>query len=266
MTRLQLKISAVALALLLAAAGCGTDTGSTQQLTTITSAGATSIAPAAKEVAERNNSLIRFVHAVPAMAAGDFFVDDAKAFTNTAYKTVTPYAEHSAARHTFRLRVAGQDAAQPLAEESESLGKGAHYTAVAVPVAGTAIISRTEGTDLLFIADEIAAPAEGKAKLRVVHAVPDLGELDVYLAGRAEAVLSGVDFGTASKYAEIDPFAGAVDVKRGGENVTTLNIPQLNLSAGKIYTVFVVGRTKGAANLEAVSIEDQLGTPAKSER
>lgn len=256
--RLQAKTIGLIL-LLLVAAGCTSDTGNTQPLTTITAAG-TFTAPPASEVGQRNNGLVRFIHAVPAMAATDLFVDDTKAFSNITYKTITPYGEFPAARHMFRLRVAGQDSAQPLIEEDESLGKGRHHTVVALPsAAGTAIIARNDGTSLLFVADEIETPAAGKAKIRVIHAVPDLGELDIYLAGRSEALLEGIDFGAASNYTEVEPFSGALEVRRAGENITTLNVPQMNITAGKLYTVFVMGRTKGTANLEAISVEDFLG-------
>ncbi|MEJ7713370.1 MAG: DUF4397 domain-containing protein [Pyrinomonadaceae bacterium] len=207
---------------------------------------------------------MRFIHAVPATASTDFFAGDLKAFSNIAYKSVTPYSEVPASKHMFRLRLAGQDSAQPLVEETESLNKGTHYTAVALPSAGTAIIARNDGTDLLFLVDKFAAPSAGKAKLRVVHAVPDLGELDIYLAGRSEAVLKGIGFGSAVDYAELDPSTAALEVRRAGENVTTLTVPQTTLAADKLYTVLIVGRTKGTANLEAVIIEDQLGSaPAK---
>ncbi|MEJ7618014.1 MAG: DUF4397 domain-containing protein [Pyrinomonadaceae bacterium] len=255
--RPQVKIINLAL-LLLFAAGCKSETESTQPLTASTAAG-TSAAPPASEVGQRNNGLARFIHAVPAMAATDLFVDDTKAFSNVTYKTITPYAEFPAARHIFRLRVAGQDSAQPLIEEDESLNKCGHHTVVALPSAGTAIIARNDGTSLLFIADKIETPTAGKAKIRVVHAVPDLGALDIYLTGRSEALLESIDFGASSNYTEIEPFSGSLEVKRAGENVTTLSVPQMNIVAGKSYTVFVMGRTKGTANLEALSVEDFLG-------
>jgi hypothetical protein len=242
--------------LLAAAAACGAAKEQGGPVTTKTEAGTTTALPAS-EVASRKNALVRFVHAVPGLAAVDLFAGDAKAFEGAAYKTTTAYREMPSASANFRLRLAGQDAAEPLAEDSEAFATGRHHTVVAVPSRGS-LLSQGAGAELRFVADEFEAPAAGRARVRVVNASPDLDELDLYATGRAEPLLKGAKFGEATRYAEVEPAGAGVEVRRAGENITTLNVPGLKIEAGGLYTIFVVGGTKGAARLEAFVVEDRL--------
>ncbi len=258
--RLALRGLAAAL-LLTAAAGCARlSSEQTGPVTTRTDAGSTT-APAASEAAARKNALVRFVHAVPGLAPVDLFAGDNRAFDGVIYKHVTAYRELPAASAPFRLRLAGQETAEPLVQKNESFGTGRHHTVVAVPTGGSGLFSKGEGVELRFLADELEPPAAGKARVRVVNASPDLGEVDVYAVGRAEPVLKGAKLGAATAYAETEPAGAGIEVRRAGENITTLSVPTLKIEAGRFYTIFIVGGTKGTAKLEAFAVEDQLGAP-----
>ncbi|MFN2513387.1 MAG: DUF4397 domain-containing protein, partial [Pyrinomonadaceae bacterium] len=204
----------------------------------------------------------RFIHAVPGLAALDVFANDTKMFVETRYKAVTPYSEVSADDQVFRLRLAGQEGAEPLAEEKKGLSAGSHYTLIAVPRNATAIFSKNTGqssAELHSISDVLVAPASGKAKVRVIDASPDLSEVDIYVSGRTEALSKGVKFASRTNYAEVEPVQGVIEVRRAGENAATLNVPDVQLEAGKLYTIIVVGQTKGTAKLESIIVEDHFG-------
>ena len=252
----RFAVACLASALLLGAAACARVPGPTARVTTKTDAGTSTALPAA-EVGARKNALVRFVHAVPGLAALDLFAGDTKAFAGAAYKTATAYQELPSAKGVLRLRLAGQDSAEPLAEQSEGFGAGEYNTIVAVPARG--MFAKAGGAELRFLTDEFEAPAAGKAKVRVFNASPDLDELDLYVSGRAEPVVKGAKFGAASSFVEAEPSPAGLEVRRAGENVTTLGVPGAKIEAGGLYTVFVVGGTKGAAKLEAFVVEDRLG-------
>jgi hypothetical protein len=255
--RVRFALRALACGLLLMAVSCAPAAERGGPVMTKTEAGTTTALPAS-EVAARKNALVRFVHAVPGLAAVDLFAGDAKAFEGAAYKTTTPYRELPSAKAPLRLRLAGQDAAEPLAEASEGFGTGGHHTVVAMPARGS-LISKGGGAELRFVADEFEAPAAGRAKVRVVNASPDLEEVDLYATGRAEPVVKGAKFGAATAYADAEPTGAGLEVRRAGENITTLAVPGGRLDAGRLYTIFIVGGTKGAAKLETFVVEDQLG-------
>ena len=262
----RFALRGLAAALLLASsAGCARlGTEQTGPVTTKTEAGTTT-APAASEVAARKNALVRFVHAVPGLAPVDVFAGDNKAFDAVIYKYVTAYRELPSASAPFRLRLAGQDAAEPLAQETKGFDTGRHYTIVAFHVGGSGLLSKGTGIELSFLTDELKPPSAGKARVRVVNASPDLGEVDLYATGRAEPVLKGAKSGAPSAYVESEPTGAGLEVRRAGENITTLAVPETKLEAGKLYTIFIVGGTKGAAKLESFVVEDQLGAPPEKQ-
>jgi hypothetical protein len=145
---------------------CSSEPKQTQPVTSKTDSG-TSTAPPAKEVAQRNNALVRVINAVPGATSLDVFADDQKVFESVSFKTTTPYKELSDNRHTFRVRPAGQNSAQPVAENSEGLSGGKHYTIVLMP--GT-----NDKTTMNVVNDNITQPSD-KAQVRVINASPDAG-------------------------------------------------------------------------------------------
>lgn len=241
--------------LMLMMAACG-DANRNQPVTTTTNKG-TSTAPPAAQVEDRDNALVRVIHAIPGGATVDVFAENNKAFSNLSYKTTTPYQELSGERMTFRLRPAGMDTAQPLAENSEGLDDGDHYTVVALPGEGA------NAAALRILEDDLKAPSSGKARVRVIHASPDAGEIDVYVQGRDDKLFDGINFQSEAGYSDIDPVSGTLIVRPEGRSETLLTIPNVNLAAGKIYTVVVTGRARGG-KLEVITVEDQVGgAPAR---
>ena len=121
---------------LLLMAACSSDPKQTQPVTSKTDAG-TSTAPPAKDVKQRDNALVRVINAVPGATSLNVFADDQKVFEGVSFKSVTPYKELSESRHTFRVRQTGKDDAQAMAENSEGLSGGKHYTIVVMPGVST---------------------------------------------------------------------------------------------------------------------------------
>lgn len=247
----QLKLRTVfTLAVLLMLTACTSESNQNQPVTTTTNTG-TSNAPPASEVKQRGNALVRVINAIPGEPSVDVFADDAKVFTGIAHKTTTPYKEVPAERHTFRLRPAGKDTAQSLAENSEGLSDGKHYTVVAWADA--------DGKPTLYIVDDdLVPPSSGKAKVRVIDASAGSGEIDVYAKEGNKKLVGGVNPLKATSYSELDPTSGAIEVRPAGKNNAVLTIPNAKFNAGDIYTIVVLGQAKGSPKPEAVIVEDKL--------
>ena len=230
-------------------AGCQSDTTENSPVTTKSPAG-TSTAPSSEAAEERDTALVRVVHAIPGGGNVDVFAGDTRAFDNLAFKAVTPYRELDGQRYTFHLRAAGQNQTEPLASNTEGLDDGDYYTVFAVPGDG-------DVATLRVVQDDHSRPADGKARVRVVHASRDAGEVDLYAAGRDDSLFDGIDFRSVTDYDEIDPVAGALELRPEGESTVALSVPDVRLDAGKSYTIVVVGGVKGTPRLEAFVIEDQ---------
>lgn len=252
MTRPVVSNLAYALGLLAMLSGCS-ETPVAQPVTTTTASGRSS-APPADQVANRGNALVRAVHAIPGGAAVDFFAAGTKAFPGVDYKTVTPYSELPGARTTFVVRPAGMDTAAPLAEESEGLGHGMHYTVIASPGEdGEAAVMRV-------VADDLRQPEVGKARVRLIHAAPDAGPLEIRFQGQRTSLFEKVTFDGSTGYVLVDPMSAAIEIRQVGLTDLMASLPPVTLTAGSNYTLVLAGRAR-SGTLELVTIEDQLGAP-----
>ena len=250
----QVKFGLLLAALFLAAA-CSSEPKQTQPVISKSDSG-TSTAPPAKEASQRDNALVRVINAVPGTKAIDVFADDQKVFEGVSFKSVTPYKELSDNRHSFRVREAGKDNEQPIAENSEGLSGGKHYTILILP-------NQNDKTTVSIIDDNITAPPDNKAEVRVINASPDAGEVDIVDKSANKKVFSGVNFQSNTRYTALDPTKTTFEVRQEGQDKPVLTVPNANFEKGKYYTIIVAGHTKGMPKLQALMVEDQLaGTPA----
>jgi Domain of unknown function (DUF4397) len=237
----------MAIALLFTVA-CATESERTEPVTTTTDKG-TSSAPSAKDAAQRDRALVRVVQAIPDFERVDAFVGNNKEFPNVNYKTVTPYKEVSDTEEQFAIRSAGQDSAQPLAENREGIRGGDHYTAIAMPA--------TDGKPALrVVSDSLTPPPSGKASVRIIHAAPAAGEVNVFLNDKTNASFEGVNPQTTTFYKEVDPMTATLEVRPQGKTDVLLTLPNATLEAGHLYTFVIAGKSKG--KFEAIKIDDQL--------
>ncbi len=253
--RIQLRLGLLVAGILLAAA-CSSEPKQTQPVTSKADTG-TSTAPPARDVEQRNNALVRVINTVPGNTSFDVFADDQKIFDKVNFKGVTPYKELSNTRHTFRIRMAGQDKAAPLAENSEGLSGGRHYTVVVMP--GT-----NDKTTMSVINDNITPPPADKAQVRVIHAAPDVGEVDVVDKQANKKLFSGVNFEKGTNYMNVDPAKTTLEVRSEGQDKPILTVPNANFERGRFYTIVVAGHAMGNQKLQAVLVEDQLGNEASA--
>jgi hypothetical protein len=229
------------------------DPSSNAPVTTTTPEGQ-SAAPASAAAARRDTALVRMVHAIPSGSTVDVTADDMRMFEGVSFRDITSYKEVAGQRYAFALRGAGTPAnGEPLARNSEGLDDGEYYTVFALP-----------GDDgqptLRVVEDDHEVPEAGKARVRVVHAAANAGELDVVVAGQQDALISGVDFRAVTGYDEIDPQVGELTLRTHGGTTAVANLGNVSLEAGKTYTIVVVGGTGSKAAVETLVFQDVLGT------
>jgi len=249
--KLSIKHSLVlALALIVSlTVACSRESSQNQPVKTTTEAGS-STAPASQDAAMRDKALVRVVHAMPAQPAVDAFAGEARAFSNVTYKTITAYAELTDDRQQLTLKPAGKPG--PLAQNSENFAEGKHYTVLALPTS-----AQDPKPELRVLADDLTPPSSGKARVRLINASPDVGEIDVYTMNNAEKLFAGVNFKSEAGYTEIAPTTTVVELRPQGKKEPLLMMPQFSFEPNKTYTIVVMGRAKDQ-QLEAVTVEDQF--------
>jgi hypothetical protein len=230
-------------------AGCS-HTKPTSQDTETSAGGQTSVAPAGKAVAKQNKALVRFLNADPGVTRYDLWFDDSKAYTKVKYQRLTPYDELPAKRGEFRLQASGWEKFDPEATQPGRLDSGKRYTVVAFRDA--------QGNLALdVITDNLAPPSNGKAKVRVINAASNSGEVDVIRKSDQKPLFKGVNVDRATDYKDVDAATTTFEVRERGQDKPTLLISNVNLEAGKMYTIVMAGGTANTP-LQAISIEDEL--------
>jgi hypothetical protein len=248
----MLKVAVAALALASAGACAGQPTDAPVRTTTPSGSWT---APSAAQAAERDRALVRVVSAIPGVARLDLFLEGEKIAAGIEYQMVTPYLEVPAGRQALRLRPAGLDTADPLAEESQGFSAGHHYTVVVMPGGDGG-----PAADVRVFEDAMDPPGEGEIALRMIHAAGDAGNVDVHVEGRPEPLATALAFQRASDVTDLEPPA-AIDLRPAGRSELMLRVADLRLSPGGMYTIVVIGRARTEPALETLVIEDRIARP-----
>jgi hypothetical protein len=190
---------------------------------------------------------VRVVHASPDAPAVDVYADDARVLTNVPYKGYSDYLPVPAGPHNFKVFATGADPASDTAviDADATLEAGKDYTVVAV-----GLLANIEPA---VFEDNNPAPAAGKAHVRVIHASPDAPAVDVAVAG-GPVLFSNLSFPNAAGPSPVDAGTYDLEVRAAGTTTAALEIPGVQVQAGKIYTVLAVGLLEGEPALEALLI------------
>jgi hypothetical protein len=197
--------------------GCNKESNQTTPVAS-ESGGAASKAPESGATANKNDqALVRVIGAAD-VAPLEVSADQNAIFSGVAYKEVTPYKAVPANFDDFAVKSEGQDAAQPLAENSESIVSGRHYTLVIFPDADP-----VKRVALNVIADDLQPASAGKARVRVINAAAGTDDIEVFLRGQKDALFNDVDFKEAIAYKEVDPVKTTLEWRTSESLLTTAN-------------------------------------------
>jgi hypothetical protein len=177
-------------------------------------------------------AMVRVAHLSPDTGGVDVYLDGERALQNVGYNTVSDYASVPAGEHDVELRPAGAaPTSEPVLAATPTFAAGSAYT-----VAGVGLNQDLQGQ---IFNDDLSSPAAGAAKVRVLNAAVGIDPIDVTLTP-AVGIPSNVDFATATPYDDVAP--GMYDVSvADGDQTTVLDVPDVNVGAGIIYTFAVIG-------------------------
>src|SRR4029453_11976824 len=94
-------------------------------------------------------------------------------FSRVEYKEVTPYKAVPANFDDFAVKTAGEDSAANLAENSESIVSGRHYTVMLFPDKDA-----DKKVAINVISDDLQVPSAGKARVRVINAAAGTDDIE----------------------------------------------------------------------------------------
>jgi hypothetical protein len=199
----------------------------------------TSVSPPCAEVlgieGAGSDSCVRLVHAAPDTPPVDVYLNDAVIAQNLEFGTATEYvAVPSGAGRGVRVTATGAPLEEAVIDWSFDFDPGQAYELLATGAADNLELTIT-GTDLRPL-------AEGQSRLRVVHASPDAGVVDIGVEGQEENLFEGVDFRDATEYIILDAANYPLELRPGGEDLTVALQSDASLEEGVTYDLVVMGR------------------------
>ncbi|MGH7629746.1 MAG: DUF4397 domain-containing protein [Gemmatimonadales bacterium] len=236
--------TAAAVSALLLTTAC--DRPETGTVTSRTETGTTS-APSAETAERTDRSLVRVVNAIPGGKAIDIYAGDSAAFTNVAYKKVTPFRQMEPSAASFQIKASPEG--EPIAENREAMADGGHYTIIAMPDEGG-----PDKRNLRVLNDDFAPVPGDKARLRLVNAIPGEDDLTLKLRGFDDELFSDVAFQREAGWKDVDPFVGTL-VLLNGDGKEIARLSEMKVMGGKSFTLIATGRRNKA---DVITVTDDV--------
>jgi len=176
------------------------------------------------------------IHASPDAPTVDVLVDNAVAASNLSFPQNTQYLDVAAGTRNVKINVAGTD--------------DTALELPAVPITAGAVISvfaidSVENLSALALIDDLTAPAAGKSHIRFVHLSPNAPAVDI-TDNQGNVIFGDVEFAEESgPFTPVDAGTYNLQVRIAGTNNVVLELPNIGLTDGKIYTVFAKGFVGG---------------------
>jgi hypothetical protein len=205
--------------------------------------------------AQTTDARVRVLHASPDAPAVDVYVDGSEAISDLSFNEITDYVSLPSGTHGVQVfPTSANGTGTPVIDvPSLNLEAGKDYT-----VAAVGLLAAIEP---LVLEDKNAAPAAGKAHIRVVHASPDAPNVDIFAEG-AGVVISDLAFKQASTYLPLNAGSYNLEVRPTGTTTVALDLNGVQLEAGKVYTAFAVGLAAGQPALTVNLTTDAVAQAA----
>lgn len=197
----------------------------------------TSPTPAAKA-----NVLV--VHASPDAPGVDLLVDNIVAGTNLTFPNNTGYLPVNAGTRNVKVNVTGTSTT--VIQANLNLATNKNYSVFAV--------NQVSAIEPLVFEDDLTAPSNGKAHVRFIHLSPNAPAVNITLTN-GTIVFGNIPFKGSINFTPLDAGTYNLQVRDAATNQTiVLELPNITLQAGKIYTVFAKGLL-GATGTQALGAQ-----------
>ena len=112
--------------------------------------------------------------------------------------------------------------------------------------------------DVLVVQDSLVSPTAGKTRVRFIHLSPDAPAVDMATTGSSGTTLfSNVAFKGVTEFQDIAAGTLSFQVKGTGSSNVLKSVSNINLSAGRIYTIvfrgFVTGTSTKGLDLQLLT-------------
>lgn len=178
------------------------------------------------------NAKVLVTHASPDAPGVDLLIDNTKQNSSALnFPDNTGYIAKAAGTRNIKVNVSGTSTTVINADLMLEANK--NYSVFAV--------DSVSKISAIVLADDLTAPASGKAHVRFVHLSPNAPAVDICVASSGAVVFGNKAFKDATAFTPLDAGNYNLDVRVAGTSTVALTLPTITLQAGKIYTVFAKG-------------------------
>jgi hypothetical protein len=180
-------------------------------------------------------------------------VDGTAALTNVPYKASSSYLAIPSGSRNLKVRATGTNTV--VIDQTAALDQGVYYTVLAT--------GRVASIAPVVLVDDQTSPASGNIRLRLVHASPTAGNVDIYVTAptadiaTATPTLRDVAFRAASNYLEVPAGTYRVRITPAGTKTVAIDVNNVALTAGQVRTAVAVDAVGGGAPLGAILLADK---------
>jgi hypothetical protein len=195
-------------------------------------------------------SCLRVVNAATDGGPIDVYLGDAVIAQQVDYGQATEFAAVPSGSQRLRVVAAGGPVDQAAIDMTQDLRAGNAYQLTVVGLTRDDVAPWLSGV-------AVAPLPENQARVRVVHASPDSGPIDVAVAG-GPTPFAAIDLGSQSGYVIFGTGTVRFQLRLSGSDTLLLTTPDVEIEPGTNYDLYVIGEST-AGTLELVIFTTEVG-------
>ena len=183
-------------------------------------------------IGEESNSCLRVIHASPDAGPVDVYIGESPIAEGLEFGAASAFTAAPDGEQQLRVVPAGAPVDQAVLDMTQGLTSG---SAAEIIVNGLAndLQATIAGVDL-------RALPQNQARVRVVHASPDLEGIDIAVAA-GPTPFQGIEFRGQSGYVVFDAGSYSLQLRETGNNTLLLEALDVPIESGMVYDIVALG-------------------------
>jgi hypothetical protein len=183
---------------------------------------------------ETEQALVRFVHVSPDAPPLDVYVDGQVVVKGVEFPTATDFLPFPEGEHHIQITPAESTVDGALVDIDQTLDRDTSYEIVAI-----GLLNDVEGE--VFEVDTSLMQGANLARVRLIHAAPNLGPVDVSIEG-GDTLFADIDFPDDSGYRDVTADILNLTLSNSDNSLTLARLDELAAEPGWVYDIFIVGQ------------------------
>jgi hypothetical protein len=181
---------------------------------------------------------VMFVHASPDAPKVDIRLGFLQAADGLAFGQNTPYRFVLSGSRSVRVNV--DNTSTTVISAMLPLAPRSFYTVFAA--------NRVATLEPVFVGDDLAPPAAGKAHVRFAHLSPNAPPVDIAVANGGPVVFPNASFKDVTAFTPLPAGTYDLEVRLAGSSTVVLPLGAIRFDAGSIYTAYAKGLVGGSGD------------------